>query len=571
MDVKKINFAGLLLFLSINGYFVGSQENVSIQSAPIWFLAIALNLNTYLNSRKSLKPFFPTTTSLLTTSALIIFLVLSTILGDSPLTERILGSSQRGDGLATYISLIFVFIGVIQLEARSKVRLTHWLIAIGIFQLGIGFLQVFDLKIFNPQDYDGITGTFANTNTAGFFFALLATIALSRTFDRAFPRNMRFFYCLLFVAFTLQAILTKTIQGPVLTLLGILGVLLTIIYTRMQERRFHAGRRLLTVIIILGSLSTFIFIYPKLLGVETFKIRTLYWQAAWNMFLENPILGVGPGSFGTYVSQYRDLNYVMTLGPNLRVDDAHNLYLHLLSTLGTISTMIILLTIFTLLISFSRDSRTTMHNAALPFTAVFLVGSSISYFSSELVLMFLVFLATLSSSKVSKEKPKFLRVYQILAFAVVTSVSISALVAINQLSIPSKLTESEVKVLLTDRSLRCVYRSQVFSKVINAGIGLSDEEIESIYLADVRCLDIGIAIARRDVLENRLGAQTSLSRVAILDPHNPILIGLQALLFDRSGDLNQAKKSIGRANSIYDLARIEDPELRRQFLALYSR
>jgi O-antigen ligase len=569
--MKKIELAGLLLFLSICGYLDGYQENVALQSIPIWLLAITLNIFAFLNSEKSFKVSLLTFTCITTTLILTIFMGLSTLHGNGPLTERILGSSQRGDGLATYISLIYVFVGVLQLDLKSRVRLIDWIIYAGIFQSGISILQKFGFEIFNPKSYDGVTGTLSNTNTAGFLFALLSTFCLSKAMDFTSESKARVYQFLLFAVFSLQAIFTKTIQGPVLLLLGIFGVMAMMLYSRIEGSKYHAKRITVTSINVVVVLFSIFLIYPKLLGIETFKIRTYYWQSAWNMFLENPILGVGPGSFASNVSKYRELDYVKAIGHNLRVDDAHNLYLHTLSTLGFVVAMTIFLGVLVILVSSARKSRTPIQNASLLAVIVFLVGALISYFSTELIVVFVVLLAMLCNPQENEKKPRLLKSSPIVAVLLVTTLSIIAVANINQTSIPTSITKREAKILLLDQSLRCEHRTQLLSEIIGGGVSLSESEIEDAYLADLNCLSIGIAIARRDVLENRASANAALSRVFVRDPNNPILIGLRALLFDSLGKFELANVLILRANSIKDLTTLGDPELQQRFLELYSK
>jgi hypothetical protein len=146
-----------------------------------------------------------------------------------------------------------------------------------------------------------------------------------------------------------------------------------------------------------------------------------------------------------------------------------------------------------------------------------------------------------------------------------------ALVVIIQANIPDRLTQSEAKALLVNASLRCESRTELLTKVIGGGIQLSEQEIESVYLSDVRCLEIGLAIARRDTLENRSTAPSAINRVLELDPNNPVIMGLKALVADKSNDSINAKKLIEEANSIRDLSTLSDLELRNQFLDLFAK
>jgi len=289
------------------------------------------------------------------------------------------------------------------------------------------------------------------------------------------------------------------------------------------------------------------------------------------MFLENPILGVGPGAFGSFVSEYRSVGYVKTLGPNLRVDDAHNVFLQLLSTLGFVSALIIFISISVILVSALKKSRDTVQNTSLVIVLIFLLGSAISYFNPILILVFIVFLAGLHSPNEPKNRSRLLRIQIATVGTIFVTLMGIAFVTISQTNIPDRLTQSEAKALLVDASLRCESRRQLLTKVIGGGIQLSEQEIESVYLSDVRCLEIGFAIARRDTLENRSTASSAINRVLELDPNNPVIIGLKALVADKSNDSINAKKLIEKANSIRDLATLGDTELSKKFLELLAK
>jgi hypothetical protein len=180
-------------------------------------------------------------------------------------------------------------------------------------------------------------------------------------------------------------------------------------------------------------------------------------------------------------------------------------------------------------------------------------------------------LAGLHSPNESKNRNRLLRTQ----IATITTIFVTligfALVVINQTNVPDRLTQSEAKALLVNASLRCESRTELLTKVIGGGIQLSEQEIESVYLSDVRCLEIGVAIARRDTLENRSTASSAINRVLELDPNNPVIIGLKSLVADKSNDSINAKKLIEKANSIRDLATLDDTELSKKFLELLAK
>ena len=69
----------------------------------------------------------------------------------------------------------------------------------------------------------------------------------------------------------------------------------------------------------------------------------------------------------------------------------------------------------------------------------------------------------------------------------------------------------------------------------------------------------------------RSTATPAINRVLQIDPNNPVIIGLQALVADKSNDSINARKLIEQANSISDLSTIGDTELSKQFLDLLAK
>ena len=63
---------------------------------------------------------------------------------------------------------------------------------------------------------------------------------------------------------------------------------------------------------------------------SSFKIHLALWKAAWKMFLDHPVLGVGPGRFGAFFGKYHSLPF----GGQPTWGNAHNLYLQTLAERG---------------------------------------------------------------------------------------------------------------------------------------------------------------------------------------------------------------------------------------------
>ena len=72
----------------------------------------------------------------------------------------------------------------------------------------------------------------------------------------------------------------------------------------------------------------------SLLRSDTLAIRMEYWKASLATTLGLPFFGSGPGGLSRHISEFRPESYIQALGPNIRVDNAHNVALQAGATLG---------------------------------------------------------------------------------------------------------------------------------------------------------------------------------------------------------------------------------------------
>ena len=83
-----------------------------------------------------------------------------------------------------------------------------------------------------------------------------------------------------------------------------------------------------------------------LLYKDSVSVRGYYWRAAWEMFKENPILGVGTDQYGTYFKLYREVGYVLKYGFEITSSNAHNVFLQFFATAGVITGISYLVLVF---------------------------------------------------------------------------------------------------------------------------------------------------------------------------------------------------------------------------------
>lgn len=201
-------------------------------------------------------------------------------------------------------------------------------------------------------------GTFGQPNPFGGFMGLLIPLSLacflgyalrlksSPSRNKAAHIGLSMFY--LFSSFILTAgILMSWSRGA---WLGLVGALLVTVFMLPRNRRYGMivfiiiaaslvaawGLGLIPASILdrLGTSSQEFFALEDVRGVDITPVnfavveRLAHWQAAINMTVANPLLGVGFGNYEVAYAQYRLLNWSESLG------HAHNYYLNILAEIG---------------------------------------------------------------------------------------------------------------------------------------------------------------------------------------------------------------------------------------------
>jgi O-antigen ligase len=123
-------------------------------------------------------------------------------------------------------------------------------------------------------------------------------------------------------------------QGLVVILFAVLFYITLFAFYKNKKLRFPIAA--VSIIIVASSILGMLQIGPlkSVLYKDSVSVRGYYWRAAWKMFQENPLLGVGLDRYGAYFKEYREPEYALINGFNLTSTNAHNTFLQLLSTGG---------------------------------------------------------------------------------------------------------------------------------------------------------------------------------------------------------------------------------------------
>jgi O-antigen ligase len=159
-----------------------------------------------------------------------------------------------------------------------------------------------------------------------FASSALLCLPLAYLFSRSMPQRWVRWSCAVSVVLILAAMAVSGSRGG---FLGLIAMVLVMIW--------HSKRRLLTLILVAcvgGALLAISPVSPvgRLLHPSASDdggkaVRLVMWSAAWRMFCDNPVLGVGYGNFRVVAPRYvnQDVGHDFL---------AHSEYLELLSEMG---------------------------------------------------------------------------------------------------------------------------------------------------------------------------------------------------------------------------------------------
>lgn len=325
----------LTLSVAITLYF-GTQLQDPFNTPKLAILIVlAVGLTPYLFER-STNQFELFLIERLIIYSLIMGLTISTLLTNDKYVS-IFGESQRKLGYLTYLGFIIVFFISMKYFKISNIRsiYTTFLI-LTVTLVTYGFLQTTgnDPVKWNNQ-YNSIITVFGNPNFASAFFAMLSVAMMAKFF---YDKNM-FLKLTNLTLIVLMLILiwrSQSRQGLVAFSIGTAVILIVVLGKLKKSFGVIAVviSGLLFILAILGMLQ--IGPFTPFLYKDSVSVRGFYWRAAFEMFLSEPVKGIGIDKYGSFFKEFREIQYPLNYGFNLTSTNAHNVYLQLLATGGLI-------------------------------------------------------------------------------------------------------------------------------------------------------------------------------------------------------------------------------------------
>lgn len=309
--------------------------------------------------------------------ALSIFLLISLIsifFSRNPLERGFYGTYGRNTGFLTYLSLALVFVssGCIK-RLDSFTKIVRGLLIAGYINILISFVVLAGYDVFKwTNPFDALLGTFGNPNFLSAFMGIFISVLFALFFSKDLSRLNRFLFAISMGAGLFVIKGTSSLQGLIVTALGISLTLFFVIKFRFESKLIRYSYSIFAVIAfgvaLLGTLQKGPL--TSVLYKTSVSLRGEYWQAGINMGMNQPLTGVGLDSYGTFYRVFRDKSAIILPGVNTVTDTAHNVFIDVFAGTGVLG----LLSYFTLTISvlfFAIRTFRVQRNYDPLFTAIF--------------------------------------------------------------------------------------------------------------------------------------------------------------------------------------------------------
>jgi len=299
------------------------------------------------------------------------------------------GETQRRNGFFSYFALSVILIySMLKIDFKNIDKLLRVFLITGIIVGIYGLIQVTGndwVSWENP--YNSAITTLGNPNFTSAFLALVfvacVTILLSKQFKSTIQVSSVFLAPIcLFLIWS-----SDSRQGIYALTIGVFFYLIMQVFIERMKYRF--------VVLIAALIMLFISIAGMLqsgpltgiLYKPSVSVRGYYWRAAMEMFVGNPISGVGLDSYGIYFRKFKEIGYVRNYGVEITSNNAHNTFLQFFATggffLGIIYLVLVLATFMVGLRAINRSTNIYQQRSLLILMSIYVTFQSQSLISID--------------------------------------------------------------------------------------------------------------------------------------------------------------------------------------------
>jgi O-antigen ligase len=334
---NQINFILLVgLYLTTLGIWPLSNDSF-IMIKSLCAVAVAFFLTVYFFSNLSrIFKDAKIATSILISLLLIFSFNLFTTSGN--IDEKIFGSFARNNGFLFYVSLCIVFFSAYIFGSKTLiVKIIHSLNVITICLIIINFIQIFKINISFLNPNNSVIGLFGNSNYISAYLGIVSSIFIYQAFKVNNILKLRIFNCLILICIVYQIFTSNSIQG---FLYLVISIFLYVFIKIRQRIKFLADIMLTLTVFATTVVWSRVFgsSFSNLLSNDlSTKERLSCARGSWNMFLNQPITGVGFGQIDENYYRYRTLESQQIFGFNANCDSSHNFFLDIFSQTGLLT------------------------------------------------------------------------------------------------------------------------------------------------------------------------------------------------------------------------------------------
>jgi O-antigen ligase len=246
------------------------------------------------------------------------------------------GDIQRKNGLLSYISLLIIWLAIIFNFQKNLIeRFEKVLLVVALICASYGVLQSYGLDFISwDNPYNSMISTLGNPNFAAALLACLSSYIFILIFDLKQNLVQKVLYLIVLLVSIFAIILSTARQGILAFLFGgSIGLYFLIPLTKKLLRNTYVLSILIFAFFsVAGMLQHGLF--SKFLYKDSISVRGYYWRAAWKMFQNYPLTGIGLDRYGYYFKEFREVGYPQRYGFTITSSAAHNVFLQFFSTGG---------------------------------------------------------------------------------------------------------------------------------------------------------------------------------------------------------------------------------------------
>jgi O-antigen ligase len=461
--------------------------------------------------------------------------LISTLLSESNVVDRLIGSNDKNMGLVTYILLTTILVASSTIQDSSQSKFLNSIVFIGVIS---GFYGVIQYSGYDPISWVNSSGTvfgiFGNPNFHSAFMSINILATLTLILGKNSKAYMVYALNLLISFFNLYA--SNSTQGYLLLVIGLTFFFIVWIHKITQS--------VLPTLSVL-AISIFMFIillldilqktpWKSLFYEQSISYRGDYWRAGWNMLLSNPLFGVGFDGFKGNYRIYRDAQSIER-GISGNVDSAHNVLLDigtsggfLLLALYVALNSLILLSVFRII--FHHDLNNYSIIGIISCWIVYTVQSFISVPRISLSILGWILGGLIIGYDLNQSHTKLINQNFTKTKGVVIGIIIGMMI-----SLPPLINDVRFRTVLNSGDIEAIeqalkqwpqsYEHIIFTSSLLGKAGFSKEALDFSYLAlkyNSKCFECWelVATSNNSSENEKLVAIKNLQE---LDPNNSVL------------------------------------------------